>query len=244
MIPIYARTPCNMAQSFATLDEFSGGRAVAGLGVSHKPVVEGWYGQSIDKPLRRDPRVRGHHARDLPRRGSASGREVPHRLPLHGLRAATPRPADLPRRPVPRHAPPRRRDRRRRDPVALQPALHPRRGGADSPRGAREGRQGHGRVRHRRGSALCGERRPDGGPRPAALRARHLLPTAVLPSDARALRLRPGRRRHRRVHPPARRRSAQPRTRSSPCATTATAARPPHASAASRAPTSTPRSRR
>jgi F420-dependent oxidoreductase-like protein len=52
VIPIYARTPANMAQSFATLDEFSGGRAVAGLGVSHKPVVEGWYGQSIDKPLR------------------------------------------------------------------------------------------------------------------------------------------------------------------------------------------------
>ena len=51
VIPIYARTPANMAQSFATLDEFSGGRTVAGLGVSHKPVVEGWYGQSIDKPL-------------------------------------------------------------------------------------------------------------------------------------------------------------------------------------------------
>jgi len=51
VIPIYARTPCNMAQSFATLDEFSGERGVAGLGVSHKPVVEGWYGQSIDKPL-------------------------------------------------------------------------------------------------------------------------------------------------------------------------------------------------
>src|SRR5215210_2418797 len=51
VIPIYARTPANMAQSFATLDEFSGGRAVAGLGVSHKPVVEGWYGQSIDRPL-------------------------------------------------------------------------------------------------------------------------------------------------------------------------------------------------
>jgi alkanesulfonate monooxygenase SsuD/methylene tetrahydromethanopterin reductase-like flavin-dependent oxidoreductase (luciferase family) len=52
VIPIYARTPANMAQSFATLDELSGGRAVAGLGVSHKPVVESWYGQSIDKPLR------------------------------------------------------------------------------------------------------------------------------------------------------------------------------------------------
>ncbi|HEV7845474.1 MAG TPA: LLM class flavin-dependent oxidoreductase [Thermoleophilaceae bacterium] len=51
VIPIYARTPANMAQSFATLDEFSGGRAIAGLGVSHKPVVEHWFGQSIDKPL-------------------------------------------------------------------------------------------------------------------------------------------------------------------------------------------------
>jgi alkanesulfonate monooxygenase SsuD/methylene tetrahydromethanopterin reductase-like flavin-dependent oxidoreductase (luciferase family) len=51
VIPIYARTPANMAQSFATLDEFSGGRAVAGLGVSHKPVVEHWFDQSIDKPL-------------------------------------------------------------------------------------------------------------------------------------------------------------------------------------------------
>ena len=51
VIPIYARTPANMAQSFATLDDISGGRAVAGLGVSHKPVVEHWFDQSIDKPL-------------------------------------------------------------------------------------------------------------------------------------------------------------------------------------------------
>jgi alkanesulfonate monooxygenase SsuD/methylene tetrahydromethanopterin reductase-like flavin-dependent oxidoreductase (luciferase family) len=51
VIAIYARTPANMAQSFATLDELSGGRAIAGLGVSHKPVVEHWFGQSIDKPL-------------------------------------------------------------------------------------------------------------------------------------------------------------------------------------------------
>jgi len=51
VIPIYARTPANMAQSFATLDDVSGGRAIAGLGVSHKPVVEHWYGQSIDRPL-------------------------------------------------------------------------------------------------------------------------------------------------------------------------------------------------
>jgi F420-dependent oxidoreductase-like protein len=51
VIPIYARTPANMAQSFATLDDLSGGRAIAGLGVSHKPVVEHWFNQSIDKPL-------------------------------------------------------------------------------------------------------------------------------------------------------------------------------------------------
>lgn len=51
VMPIYSRTPVATAQSFATLDEFSGGRAVIGLGVSHRPTVEGWYGQTIDRPL-------------------------------------------------------------------------------------------------------------------------------------------------------------------------------------------------
>jgi alkanesulfonate monooxygenase SsuD/methylene tetrahydromethanopterin reductase-like flavin-dependent oxidoreductase (luciferase family) len=50
--PIYSRTPVAAAQSFATLDEFSGGRAIIGLGVSHRAVVEAWYGQQIEKPLR------------------------------------------------------------------------------------------------------------------------------------------------------------------------------------------------
>jgi alkanesulfonate monooxygenase SsuD/methylene tetrahydromethanopterin reductase-like flavin-dependent oxidoreductase (luciferase family) len=52
VLPIYSRTPVATAQSYATLDEFSGGRAVIGLGVSHRATVEGWYGQTIDKPLR------------------------------------------------------------------------------------------------------------------------------------------------------------------------------------------------
>jgi alkanesulfonate monooxygenase SsuD/methylene tetrahydromethanopterin reductase-like flavin-dependent oxidoreductase (luciferase family) len=52
VMPIYSRTPVATAQSFATLDEFSHGRAVIGLGVSHRPVVEAWYGQTLDKPLR------------------------------------------------------------------------------------------------------------------------------------------------------------------------------------------------
>lgn len=51
VMPIYSRSPAASAQSFATLDEFSGGRAVCGLGVSHRPVVESWYGQAIDRPL-------------------------------------------------------------------------------------------------------------------------------------------------------------------------------------------------
>src|SRR6185503_6679256 len=50
--PIYTRTPANMAQTAATLDELSGGRHNLGIGVSHRPVVEGWYGQTIDKPVR------------------------------------------------------------------------------------------------------------------------------------------------------------------------------------------------
>lgn len=51
VMPIYSRTPVATAQSFATLDEFSGGRAVVGLGVSHRPVVEGWYDTEIGKPV-------------------------------------------------------------------------------------------------------------------------------------------------------------------------------------------------
>src|SRR3954447_13365188 len=48
--PIYSRTPANLAQTAATVDELSGGRLNLGIGVSHRPVVEGWYGQEIDKP--------------------------------------------------------------------------------------------------------------------------------------------------------------------------------------------------
>ncbi|HKP88344.1 MAG TPA: LLM class flavin-dependent oxidoreductase [Thermoleophilaceae bacterium] len=49
--PIYSRTPVAMAQAIATVDELSGGRTVLGLGASHKPVVEGWFGQPLEKPV-------------------------------------------------------------------------------------------------------------------------------------------------------------------------------------------------
>jgi probable F420-dependent oxidoreductase len=52
VLPIYSRTPVATAQQAATIDEFSGGRMVLGLGVSHRVTVENWYGQPIDRPLK------------------------------------------------------------------------------------------------------------------------------------------------------------------------------------------------
>jgi alkanesulfonate monooxygenase SsuD/methylene tetrahydromethanopterin reductase-like flavin-dependent oxidoreductase (luciferase family) len=51
VVPIYTRTPATMAQTAVTIDELSGGRLTLGLGVSHRPVVEGWHGQTIDHPV-------------------------------------------------------------------------------------------------------------------------------------------------------------------------------------------------
>ena len=51
VVPIYTRTPATMAQTAATIDELSAGRLTLGLGVSHRAVVEGWHGQTIDHPV-------------------------------------------------------------------------------------------------------------------------------------------------------------------------------------------------
>jgi alkanesulfonate monooxygenase SsuD/methylene tetrahydromethanopterin reductase-like flavin-dependent oxidoreductase (luciferase family) len=51
VVPIYTRTPATMAQTAATIDEISHGRLILGLGVSHRLVVEGWHGQTIDQPV-------------------------------------------------------------------------------------------------------------------------------------------------------------------------------------------------
>jgi alkanesulfonate monooxygenase SsuD/methylene tetrahydromethanopterin reductase-like flavin-dependent oxidoreductase (luciferase family) len=51
VVPIFSRTPATMVQTAATIDEFSGGRAVLGLGVSHRVTVENWHGAKIDKPV-------------------------------------------------------------------------------------------------------------------------------------------------------------------------------------------------
>jgi F420-dependent oxidoreductase-like protein len=51
VVPIFSRTPATMAQTAATIDEYSNGRMVLGLGVSHRATVENWHGQTIDKPV-------------------------------------------------------------------------------------------------------------------------------------------------------------------------------------------------
>jgi len=52
VVPIYTRTPATMSQTAATINEFAHGRLTLGLGVSHRPVVEGWHGQSIEAPVK------------------------------------------------------------------------------------------------------------------------------------------------------------------------------------------------
>ena len=58
VLPIYSRTPVATAQQAATIDEFSGGRMVLGIGVSHQVTVENWYGSKIEHPVADDARVR------------------------------------------------------------------------------------------------------------------------------------------------------------------------------------------
>ena len=51
VLPIFSRTPASTAQTAATIDEYSDGRMVIGLGVSHKVTVENWFDSEIVKPV-------------------------------------------------------------------------------------------------------------------------------------------------------------------------------------------------
>jgi F420-dependent oxidoreductase-like protein len=50
---VFSRTPGLLAQSVATLDDLSGGRAVLGLGTSGPAVIENWHGLRFENGLRR-----------------------------------------------------------------------------------------------------------------------------------------------------------------------------------------------
>lgn len=51
VIPMQIRTPGVNAMAFLTIHELSGGRAIAGLGVSSPIIVERWHGASYRKPV-------------------------------------------------------------------------------------------------------------------------------------------------------------------------------------------------
>lgn len=50
VVPVYTRHPVTMAQQALTVQAAAGGRFTLGLGLSHKPVVEGAWGLSYERP--------------------------------------------------------------------------------------------------------------------------------------------------------------------------------------------------
>ncbi len=52
VVPTYPRHPMALAQQALTVNQVSGGRLDLGIGLSHKPVVEGMWGMSFDRPVK------------------------------------------------------------------------------------------------------------------------------------------------------------------------------------------------
>ena len=53
LLNVFSRSPALIGQTAATLQELSDGRLRLGLGPSGPRVIEGWHGQSFERPLRR-----------------------------------------------------------------------------------------------------------------------------------------------------------------------------------------------
>src|SRR5438067_7932481 len=52
VVGIWSRSPVTMALQAATLNELSGGRLILGLGLQARGYVEGWHGQTYERPIR------------------------------------------------------------------------------------------------------------------------------------------------------------------------------------------------
>ena len=79
------RTPAMTAMTAATLDAYSGGRLLLGLGLSGPQVVEGWHGQPYGKPLAKTREyveiVRSVFAREAPLEHHGPHYDIPYRGP-------------------------------------------------------------------------------------------------------------------------------------------------------------------
>jgi 5,10-methylenetetrahydromethanopterin reductase len=83
VVPTFPRHPIVMAQQALTTQAVTGGRLTLGIGLSHRPIIEGAYGYSFDQPVRH---MREYLGALLPlvREGSASfvGETVTARIGL------------------------------------------------------------------------------------------------------------------------------------------------------------------
>ena len=53
IVPVFSRSPALIAQTIASLDQISKGRATLGLGSSGRLLIEQWHGQSFETPVAR-----------------------------------------------------------------------------------------------------------------------------------------------------------------------------------------------
>ena len=91
VVPIQIRTPGVLAMETLALNEISGGRAIAGLGVSSPVIVERWHGASYRKPVTA-MRECVHIMRELFQNGRCKFEGKVYRCDLHhSLRIKAPR---------------------------------------------------------------------------------------------------------------------------------------------------------
>ncbi|MYR08563.1 LLM class F420-dependent oxidoreductase [Gordonia sp. SID5947] len=81
ILPMFSRTPSNLAMTAAGLDYISGGRAILGIGASGPQVIEGFHGVKYDYPLGR-AREHAEICRKIWRREKTDFRGKHYRLPL------------------------------------------------------------------------------------------------------------------------------------------------------------------
>ncbi|WP_161893660.1 LLM class F420-dependent oxidoreductase [Gordonia spumicola] len=81
ILPMYSRTPTNLAMTAAGLDYISGGRAILGIGASGPQVIEGFHGVKYDYPLGR-ARENAEICRKVWRRERLEYRGKHYQLPL------------------------------------------------------------------------------------------------------------------------------------------------------------------